>query len=168
VSAIVIAPYDPAWPEAAAAEAAAILRACEGRVRRVEHVGSTAVPGLGAKPTLDLLGGVRDLADVIACLPALAALGYAYVPEYEAEIPERRYFRKGPVGARTHHLHVVVEDGAFWVDHVLFRDRLRADRSTADAYERLKRDLAARHGADRDAYTRAKTTFIAVVLARPR
>jgi GrpB-like predicted nucleotidyltransferase (UPF0157 family) len=161
-----IAPYDPAWPAAAAAEAEAILRACGDLLRRVEHIGSTAVPGLAAKPTLDLLGGVRTLADAAACIAPLSALGYAYVPEYEADLPERRYFRKGPAGARTHHLHVVALDGAFWSDHLRFRDHLRSDRSAADAYERLKRDLAARHRADRDAYTRAKTTFIAVVLAR--
>jgi GrpB-like predicted nucleotidyltransferase (UPF0157 family) len=155
-----IVPYDSTWPQQAAAEAVAILGAAHGLMPIVEHIGSTAVPNLPAKPIIDLLGGVARLVDAEAAVPALAPLGYVYVPEYEAQIPDRRYFRKGPDGARTHHLHVCVQGGEFWQRHLAFRDALRADPSLATAYERLKRDLARSCGPDRERYTEGKTEFV--------
>lgn len=105
------------------------------------------------------MAGVRRLADADRCVEP-QRLGYEYVPEYEADIPDRRYFRKGPAGARTHHLHMVEYGGDFWERHVLFRDYLRAHPEVARQYEELKRDLADRYGRDREGYTDAKTAFI--------
>jgi GrpB-like predicted nucleotidyltransferase (UPF0157 family) len=132
----------------------------------LEHVGSTAVPGLGAKPIIDMLLGVGRLAEVEARLPALEALGYEYVPRFESRLPERRFFVGVAPRGRTHHLHGVEIGGSFWQRQLLFRDCLRSEPETAAAYERLKRDLARRHADDRETYTEAKADFIEAVLER--
>jgi GrpB-like predicted nucleotidyltransferase (UPF0157 family) len=134
----------------------------------VEHIGSTSVPGLAAKPIIDVMVAIRSLADAPACVAPLAAIGYEYVPEHEAVMPERRYFRRGRGGAGTHHLHMVERSSAFWEEHLLFRDYLRAHSEAAAEYERLKRELAAAHGSDRGAYTAAKTDFIKSSVERAR
>ena len=162
---VLLACWRAEWPEDAAREAESLRRVAAGRLVAVEHIGSTAVPGLVAKPIVDLLGGVARLADADACIRAFAGLGYAYAPEHEREIPERRYFRRSTGVVRTHHLHVVVHGGDFWRRHVRFRDALRADPQLADAYATLKRDLAARCGDDHAAYTSGKASFVERVLA---
>jgi len=162
---VVIVPYDPRWPAMFANERERILTATGGVVLAVEHVGSTAVPGLAAKPIIDILAGVRHLDDAAETFQPLLALGYAYVPEYETEIPDRRYFHKGPPAARSHHLHMAEFGGGFWRRHLAFRDALRSDPVLAARYAALKRDLAARFGRDRRGYTEAKTEFIESVLA---
>ena len=134
----------------------------------IEHVGSTAVPGLGAKPIVDIMVGVDTLSQAEARIEQLRANGYQYVPEYEALLPERRYFRKYVGGRKTHHLHCVVRSSGLWVEHLAFRDYLRATPSAAGAYNDLKRRLADKHGADHRAYSEAKTSFIADALSRAR
>ena len=97
--AVVVADYDPRWPRMFEEERRRIVGAIGPLAVAVEHVGSTSVPRLAAKPVIDILVGVRRLGDATSCVVPLAAIGYEYVPEYEREIPDRRYFRKGPVGA---------------------------------------------------------------------
>jgi GrpB-like predicted nucleotidyltransferase (UPF0157 family) len=150
--------YDPGWPARFEAERAALLAAVGGALADLEHVGSTAVPGLAAKPIIDILAGVASLADAERCIAPLAALGYAYVPAYEAAVPERRYFRKPGF-----HLHMVELGGPFWDRHLLFRDYLRAHPKQALHYQQLKRVLAARCGDDPEAYTRGKGGFVQVI-----
>jgi GrpB-like predicted nucleotidyltransferase (UPF0157 family) len=165
---IVIVDYDPRWPEMFRAERDAILSATGPRLVAIEHVGSTAVPGLGAKPIIDIMAGVRRLAEAAECIAPLAPLGYRYLPEYEALIPDRRFFRKGPPGPITHHLHLVELGGDFWERHLLFRDYLRTHPEAAEAYYQLKRQMAARFSPDRNAYTDSKTQFIRSVEDRAR
>ena len=165
---VVIVDYDPRWPARYQEEQAQILGAIGHLVDAIEHVGSTSVPGLGAKPIIDIMVAVRSLADAPACIGPLERIGYEYVSEYEASIPERRYFRKRPVRRDTHHLHMVERESAFWERHILFRDHLRAHPEIAQEYDRLKRELAARFGADRDGYTDSKTSFIESVVAQAR
>jgi GrpB-like predicted nucleotidyltransferase (UPF0157 family) len=131
---------------------------------RIEHVGSTAVVGLPAKPIIDIMVGVVMLIDAEARIEALEAIGYQYVPEYETELPERRYFRRPHQRPRTFHLHCVVRDEPFWTRHLAFRDHLRGHADAAGAYGRLKRDLARRHPFDRLAYMEGKAPFIRRVL----
>ncbi len=164
---IVIADYDPAWPARFEAEKARILGAIGAWAVAVEHIGSTAVPGLAAKPIIDILAGVASLDCAAQCIPPLQALGYKYVPEFEATIPERRYFDRKQAG-EVFHLHLVAVTSAFWERHLLFRDYLRTHPDTARAYERLKRELAVRFGSDRAAYTDAKTAFIRAVEEQAR
>ncbi len=156
---VVLVPYDASWPRRFAEEKAAISNALGDRTVAIEHVGSTAVPGLLAKPTIDIMVGIRRLSEAAACIAALESLGYEYRPDVEAEMPERRYFDKGPPGSRSHHLHMVEFAGPFWMRHLLFRNFLRAHPDRAAAYGALKHELAARYTADRVAYTDAKGPF---------
>lgn len=165
---VIIVDYDPRWPQEYEEERRRILAAIGPTLVAIEHVGSTAVPGLGAKPIIDIMAAVARLDDARACVAPLQHIGYTYVPAYEAELPERRYFRKGPPEGRTHHLHMVEFGSDFWQRHLRFREALRADPDAAREYERLKRALAAQYGTDRDGYTLAKTAFVESVLARPR
>jgi GrpB-like predicted nucleotidyltransferase (UPF0157 family) len=161
-----IADYDSRWSSMFEEARAEILAACGPSLVAVEHIGSTSVRGLGAKPIIDIMAAVGRLDDARQLIEPLAALGYEYVPEHEASLPDRRFFRRGLRGAGTHHLHVVELGSREWRQHLLFRDYLRAHPDTAAGYERLKRELAATHATDRGAYTAAKTPFIESVVER--
>lgn len=165
-SQIIIAQYNPEWPRMFDVEKARLVDVLSGWSIQVEHIGSTSVPGLAAKPVIDCMMGVDALADVNEDFIAkLAKLGYSYVPEYESEMPERRYFRKNDGNSiRTHQLHVVQKESAFWVAHVRFRDYLRAHPEVAAEYEALKRKLAQQY-TNTVEYASAKTDFVKTVLA---
>jgi len=165
-----IADYDPKWPAIFAEEKNQILSVLKEKVVAIEHVGSTAVQGLEAKPIIDISVAVRRLSDAEECIKPLRSIGYEYVPEYEEELPERRYFRKGPEGIpnKHFHLHMVERDSDFWQKHLLFRDYLRLHPDIAEQYCKLKRELARKYVSDREAYTKAKTSFIESVIAEAR
>ncbi|MBD0369224.1 MAG: GrpB family protein [Pyrinomonadaceae bacterium] len=166
---VVIVEYNPAWPARFEEEKARILNLIGSWVERVEHIGSTSVPGLGAKPIIDIMIGIRSLADAPECIRRLETIGYEYISKHEAMLPERRYFHKVTTyNTRTHHLHMVETTTTFWTRHLLFRDYLRSHPETARDYYRLKKELAARFRQDRDAYTDAKTSFIEQVVAQAR
>jgi GrpB-like predicted nucleotidyltransferase (UPF0157 family) len=165
---VVIANYDPRWPLEYDEEKTRLQKALGPAMLAIEHMGSTAVPGLAAKPIIDIMVGVRSLDDVGPLMGPLRELGYEYAPDFEASIPNRRFFRKGPEHARTHHLHVVELDGEFWERHLLFRDYLRRHPRVAHDYEQLKRALAIEYGSDRSGYTEAKTGFIRGIETRAR
>ncbi|MTV25931.1 GrpB family protein [Nitriliruptoraceae bacterium ZYF776] len=130
----------------------------------VEHVGSTAVPGLQSKPIVDLLGPVRDLDAADDAAATLAAANWELVPP-EADIrPWRRFHVLPRAGARAAHLHLIAHDHPRCREMLVFRDHLRRDRRTAAAYGRLKERLARDHVLDREAYTRAKAAFVDEVL----
>jgi GrpB-like predicted nucleotidyltransferase (UPF0157 family) len=155
--------YDPAWPAVFEALAAPVRDAVDNLGAEVEHVGSTAVPGLAAKPVIDMDVVVASPDDVPAAIELLSALGYVH--EGDEGISGREAFR-WPPGAARHHLYVVVAGSAPHLDHIRFRDHLRADPEAAAEYAALKRELALRHRADRDAYTDAKADYVATVLTR--
>ena len=158
-----LAPYDPAWAAAFDAEAARIRGTLGPSLPLdVEHMGSTGVPGLAAKPVLDILAGYPPGADAAAYVAALVRTGYTH--RGEQGIPGREFFRRGE--PRAYHVHLAVRGGAFWRDHLAFRDALRADAALRDAYAALKHDLARRFPRDREAYTDGKTAFVRDVLAR--
>ena len=147
-----------------AAESARIQDAIGEWLVGIEHVGSTSVPGLAAKPVIDIMPGLRDLGDSPLIVRPLQALGYRYFPEHEDVLPERRYFAL-PAGdehrgRRRFHLHIVETTSEFWRRHLAFRDYLRAHPDVAGEYAALKRRLAAEYGSDREGYTEAKTEFI--------
>ncbi len=164
---VIVVEYDPSWPERYERERASIVEALgdvmEGVVH-IEHVGSTAVPSLAAKPIIDIMIGVRELPVGEGCIQPLESLGYEY--RGEAGIPGRYYFRKG--NPRSHHLHMVQHGTEFWQRHLLFRDLLRERPAVAREYAALKKELAAQYRTDRLAYTEAKTPFIDAALARER
>lgn len=158
---IIIVPYDLQWPILFEQEKTLLIKALNDWDIAIEHIGSTAVPGLSAKPIIDILLGVNSLADVNAeFIKKLEMIGYEYVPEYEKEMPERCYFRKkSPAGKRIANLHVAVKNSLFWHRHINFRDYLRNNPLAAKDYEHLKRALAEQH-TDTQEYARAKTDFI--------
>lgn len=165
---VIIYDYDKAWPAMYDAEVRAILSVIGDRVVAHEHVGSTAVPGMAAKPIIDIMIGVRNIEeDGPACIKALESLGYQYLPEYEVSIPERRFFRKrGPGGDITHHLHVVETTTEFWDLHIVFRDYLRAHPEARQEYAEEKRRLARQFMFNRPAYQDGKTEVIRRIEAR--
>jgi GrpB-like predicted nucleotidyltransferase (UPF0157 family) len=161
---IFVVPYDPVWPHLFLDEKQRIEAAIHQYISAIEHVGSTAVPGLASKPVIDILIGVHDLSDAPFFIPPLLTLGYVYIPELELDLPERRYLQKISAGAHTHHLHIVEPDTQFFIDHIRFRDILRAHPELAHAYVELKQTLAKKYRYDRAAYTDAKSSFIQKVL----
>jgi GrpB-like predicted nucleotidyltransferase (UPF0157 family) len=157
-----LAPYDPAWPARFEREVERIRAACAPLPIRLDHVGSTAVPGLAAKPIIDVLGARPAGSDPTPYVAAMTGLGWAH--RGENGVPGRDYFRLGDP-ERTHHLHLFEEGHPRWQAHLDFRDALRARPALRREYERLKRTLAARFPEDREAYTSAKAPFIEAVLA---
>jgi len=150
-----IVAYDPAWPAAFAAERERLAPLLAGA--EIHHIGSTAVPGLGAKPIIDMIALVDSYEAPIGRLVAQA--GYRYPRAYNATLSGRRFLCYPTPLLRTHHMHLV-EDPARLAGYLAFRDRLRGDDALARDYEVLKRELAARHHHDREGYTEAKSEFI--------
>jgi GrpB-like predicted nucleotidyltransferase (UPF0157 family) len=164
---IVVMPYDKLWPIRFRIESQLIHVALSSLKPRVEHIGSTSVPGLAAKPVIDMLVGVPSLEAFEPLVEQLAFYGYEYIPEYERVLPDRRFFKRVVRDVRTHHVHVVQINGLYWRRYLKFRDNLRADAWLAARYADLKRRLAARFRFDRDAYTNGKSGFVEAVLALP-
>lgn len=153
--------YDPRWPELFAAEAERLRAIVTPLSVTLEHTGSTAIPGLCAKPILDILAGYADPARLQDGIAALVAAGYVH--RGEQEIPGREFFRRGT--PRAYHIHLARRDGTFWRDHLRFRDALRANPALRDAYARVKRDLAAKYPANREAYIEGKAPFVREILS---
>ncbi len=155
---ILLVPYDPRWPALFLAERALLQPLLAPWLAGpIEHIGSTAIPGLIAKPVIDLMAPVASLASSTAAIAALRPLDYLYAP-YRADT--EHWFCKPHPSARTHHLHLVPLGSPTWHSALAFRDRLRADSALAAAYATLKTRLATLHRHDREAYTAAKSDFI--------
>lgn len=166
---IVIQDYDPAWPtlfEVEKQRLVAVLGDLNRLILSLEHFGSTAVPGLSAKPVIDIAIGFERFADTEPCVPVLEAAGYTYVPALEVEMPGRRFFWRGTTQIHTHHLHLTEITSPLWVRPMQFRDYLRAHPEAARAYEQLKRDLARMCGDDVTAYVAGKTAFVEEILKK--
>jgi GrpB-like predicted nucleotidyltransferase (UPF0157 family) len=161
-----IVDYDPVWPRAYANEKRRILSAIAHPSLRLEHIGSTAVPGLAAKPIVDILIGVPHLRDAVTCIAGLTALGYHYIPAVEVAMPYRRFLRKQRDGYRTHHVHILEPSHEAWDRHLIFRDHLRSHPKDANDYEQLKRRLARRYRFDIAGYTHGKSEFVWAVLKK--
>ena len=154
-------PYDSHWPVRFEEEATALRGVLDDLVMGIHHIGSTSVPGLEAKPIIDICIEVRDLDALDARDEALRALGY--VPRGEFGIPGRRYYPKGGED-RTHHVHAYVAGSPLVVKHLVFRDYLRTHTPAARAYEAIKREASAKHLHDSERYTAYKHAFIAETL----
>jgi len=164
---IVIVDYDPEWPRRYEALRARIAPIVGDLAAEIVHLGSTSVPGLAAKPVIDLNIQLRSSNDLPAVIERLAGLGYRH--EGDLGIPGRETFATPPsYSVHDHHLYVCAPDWAGHADQIAFRDYLRAHPTTARAYARLKRSLAARHRDNRGAYANAKAGFVAAVLKRAR
>ena len=154
-----IVSYDPSWPGRFDEETKELRRAlAPWLVGPIEHIGSTAIPGLAAKPVIDIMAGVETLDASRPAIAALVDLGYCYAPYRENS---EHWFCKPSPAFRTHHLHLIPFESREWHDAIAFRDYLRAHSQIALEYEDLKRRLAQKYHFDREAYTEAKGPFIA-------
>ena len=157
---VVLVDHHADWSQAYDHAAHAIATALPGVT--LAHIGSTAVTGLCAKPVLDLMLGLTDLAQHTACIAPLAGLGYQHHGEYG--IAGRHYFTHHQSGLCTHHLHMVVVDSPFWREHLAFRDGLRNNPALRADYAALKQVLARQYPTDSRAYAGAKTEFVRAAL----
>jgi GrpB-like predicted nucleotidyltransferase (UPF0157 family) len=157
-----LVPYNPAWLGLFIVERSRI-EAAVGRAGidlKLEHTGSTSVPGVCAKPILDILAGASDTKTLQRAIAALQNAEYQY--RGEQGIPGRHFFRRGE--PRQYHVHLTMTGSAFWRDHLAFRDYLRGHRDTASAYGALKQALAEQYPRDRESYIEGKTGFVEEVL----
>jgi GrpB-like predicted nucleotidyltransferase (UPF0157 family) len=152
-------PYDPEWPKAFEKEKAALRAVFGNKLIAIEHIGSTSVPGLAAKPIIDMVAAVDSFDNLADFTVPLQAIGYEYMPE--RMFPDRKFFPKGVRANRTHHLNLVLKnDFDQWIKPIAFRDYLRSHAQDRQEYERIKYKLAAVHSRDRKTYTAAKNNFI--------
>jgi GrpB-like predicted nucleotidyltransferase (UPF0157 family) len=156
-----VVPYSDLWPLLYAEEANRLRGALGGTLRLIEHVGSTAVPGLAAKPIVDIAVSVESFDDLDVA--ALEKLGYTYVAEFEDELPDRRYFRR-----QGFHVHVYEREHEEFLDFLRFRDYLRTHREDARDYGELKLRLASELRDRREEYQAAKAPYIARLVAMLR
>ena len=162
---VVIVASDPTWAESFAHARADLAIVFGARVLGIEHIGSTAVPGLAAKPIIDLLCGVETMAVADECAALLRARGWEMPEDINRDLTERRFLlRRSEGGTRTHHVHFVVHEGPLWREYVDFRDKLRGSDVLRGRYEALKKGLAARFHDQRAQYTASKTDFVKEVL----
>ena len=151
-------PYLPEWKTLFKQEAALLHSAMGTAAQHVEHVGSTAINGMAAKPIIDIVVVVRGLSEAGVWIPTLQALGYEY--RKDEAVPDRLFFAKGPHTRRTHHLSLAEARSKFYTEKLLFRDYLSAHRDAFDEYLELKKELALRYPEDRESYTAGKSAFV--------
>jgi GrpB-like predicted nucleotidyltransferase (UPF0157 family) len=162
---IIIEEYQPYWPQKFEEEEQLLSTVLPpGSI--IEHIGSTAVPGLAAKPVIDIMIGLADFAMADDLIPHIVGFKYEYLKFIETEMPYRRFFRKFQGQERTHHIHMVGTGSEFWNRHLAFRNYLRTHDEAAAQYTALKRELAQREWDDMNDYADAKTAFIRDIEAR--
>ena len=162
--------YDTVWPAIFNTEKQHILNKAGKWIEKIEHVGSTSVPGLAAKPTIDICIGVKSLqvADE-SIIALLQSLDYDYLAYLEKGIPERRYLQKlDETGIHLIHLHLVIINHPLWNDYILFRDHLKAHPTDLKTYEALKLGLRDKFANDRVSYTDGKAQFITNILSKAK
>ena len=159
---VILEEYDSSWPSKFEEEKEYLMAvAGKWHFGSIEHVGSTAVPGMVAKPVIDVMFGVKTLDESRAAIEALVEAGYEYWP-YKAEV--MHWFCKPSDAFRTHHLHLIPYESPLWQERIKFRELLRSDDKVATEYANMKRELAATYREDREAYTDKKWPFIQRVL----
>jgi GrpB-like predicted nucleotidyltransferase (UPF0157 family) len=157
--------YDPQWTRIFEEEKQRILKVIENKVFTIKHVGSTAVPGLAAKPIIDIMAGVEGIVEANWCIPRLKKIGYtSFTPDLET-LDHYYCCGKGPHSI-GYHLHLIRFESSEWYKHLLFRDYLRSHPITAQQYYKLKTKLATKYYSNRGSYTKSKTAFIESVIAK--
>ncbi len=162
---VIIVDYNPQWPQMYAQEKARIQDAIGEYLIDLQHVGSTSIPGLSAKPIIDIMAVIRDISLVEQCVKPLETLDYLY--RGEGGIPGRHFFHK-PIDishtGRTYHMHMVEKGHDQWAMYQLFREYMLLHPESVREYDRLKRELAVKHGSERTVYTNAKAPFIESII----
>jgi GrpB-like predicted nucleotidyltransferase (UPF0157 family) len=155
---IEVVAYNPEWRTLYKAEAQTITNVLGAEVFRIHHIGSTAIPGILAKPIIDIMVEVHDITKIEAFNPALMELGYQ--PRGENGIPGRRFFTKNTAGSRTHHIHIYQVEHQEIARHLKFRDYLLAHPEDVLAYSQLKEALVEKFRDDPTSYTNGKDEFV--------
>ena len=158
-----VVPYQKAWAEEFEREKARILKVCGSKVIVLEHIGSTSVPGLAAKPIIDIAVGIKKFKDAEKLIRPLNTIGYRFYKSFQRQ---RLFVAKGPDERRTHYLHVMRYNGVKWKSDQLFRNYLRSHPTVAKQYGELKRKLAKIYQEDRHAYSDKKDSFIKSVITQ--
>lgn len=163
---VTLVEYTPNWVKQFDYEKANITNAIGDQILSIEHIGSTSIIGLKAKPIIDIMVGVQHLEQVASLVHPLQEIGYEYVPKIEFK--ERKFFRKGQWGQGTCHLHICEYDSLEWREKILFRNYLRNHPEFAEKYALLKINLATKYKFDRPTYTKNKEPFIRSVLHKAK
>ena len=158
--------YNQQWPELFLKEQALLKSAIADDLAQIEHIGSTAVPELSAKPLIDIMVGLSSFKEVSQHIQALENIGYQYISKFEDQMPERRFFTKSQNGYTTHHVHMVELGSKFWERHLLFRDYLRTHEVTRKQYQDLKLELSKKDWNTGNDYAQAKNEFIRTIEAK--
>ncbi|WP_113927580.1 GrpB family protein [Bacillus sp. P14.5] len=161
---VILSEYNPHWEDQFEYEKKQIMGVSGNKINGIEHIGSTSVRGLKAKPIIDILAGVRDLNVVSSLIGPLSEVDYEYVPK--PELTDRSFFRKGLWGKGTCHLHICEINSSEWVEKLLFRDYLRKFPGAAEEYALLKSELSSLYKNDRPAYTKQKEPFIKDIIKK--
>ena len=160
-------PHDRKWKLIFERERKRLAKKLRGLVIDIQHVGSTAIVGIPAKPIIDISMGVPNMRSAKKLVKLLTPLGYKLRPEFGGSNTQLLFVR-GPERRRTHYLHVMKYNGKMWKNDVLFRDHLRGNRSLARTYAALKKKLAKRYADDRASYTARKSKFILATIKKAR
>ncbi len=155
--------YNCDWPKQFEKEKNLLLRALRNTTIEIEHIGSTSVESLVAKPIIDIMVGLHDFSYLDSFIPKIVNLGYIYFSQFEDVLPNRRFFKKFANGKITHHIHMVEVNSDFWKRHLLFRDYLRRNPETKEDYATLKKELAKQDWKESNDFSDAKTEFIRTV-----
>jgi GrpB-like predicted nucleotidyltransferase (UPF0157 family) len=157
--------YNKKWADEFEQEKARIMQVCGDKVIAIEHIGSTSVPELSAKPIIDIAVGIKRLYDAKELLKPLKKIGYNFYKDFQRQ---RLFVAKGPDEKRTHYLHVMRYKGAKWQTDQLFRNYLRTHPKEVGRYTKLKQKLSKQYADDRKAYSDGKNTFIKSVIAKAK
>jgi GrpB-like predicted nucleotidyltransferase (UPF0157 family) len=157
---IIIEKHNPNWANEFEEEKGKLQRVFNGKTTIIEHIGSTSVKNLAAKPIIDMMIGIHDFDQVTTFVSSIQQLGFDYIEDYEAVMPKRRFFIKQKNGKRTHHIHLVKLYSEFWHRHLNFRNHLRNNVEDKEQYQKLKIALSRIAWNERDEYTEAKSAFI--------
>ncbi len=167
---VIICEYSSEWINLFEKEKKSILNTVGEYTNTIEHIGSTAIEGLAAKPIIDILVGLNSLEDAKDCIPKLEELNYEYVQEVELILPYRRFFRKPPksTAERKYHIHMVEINSDFWIRQLLFRDYLRSNPKILQEYETIKKLLAKKYPNNRGNYNMGKEGFVLLVVEKAK
>ena len=160
---ITIENYNPNWRNRFETEKQLLIKTLSPLNIKIEHIGSTSVEGLAAKPIIDIMIGLENFNLADEQIEKIENLGYQYISKYEDIMPFRRFFVKENNGIRTHHIHMVEIGTKFWTRHLLFRDHLKINIDDRDKYCKLKKELAKQDWIDGDEYAKAKSEFIQAI-----
>ena len=163
---VVVEDYNPKWPLLYEEEKEKILSLLGSSALGVEHIGSTSVPGLAAKPIIDIMVRMENLEHARDCIPLIESLGYRYSPEVEEVFTDRVYFWKGTEEVHIAHLALMEKTSPHWPNLIAFRDYLKNHPHEAKRYETLKKKLAEKYVSNPNLYANGKEEFVASILAK--